>query len=423
MGLQILNDKKRLLAYLLAIFFLFDVLNVLLFKTRFVDCDFSLFQYLRLSAIPKGIVFIVLGSRLRWCGLSYKGIMVVLYLLFSILSSISFNSIYSQFSWFVLLIKYMFPVVLYYYFKNINSDDLVLAQKVFLSIIILQVVFVLTGYVLDLEFLSSYGLLRFGFSGLIFSVNEVSFFYSIAGVFLILLWYNEGRHYYLIVLFFVVACGLLSGTKAFFISGFFISILLFYVVKQKLGYRAAGAALVVILILFIAFLNFSPVVDFYLSFMKNKGILSMLTSFRSDLVVERLPELYSKWEIWNVIFGGMNPQNQLVEMDLLDLFSFGGVLGFIIYFWFMKSTVFAMKNNVFIIILFLSWLITGALAGHVFNSGITSLYLVICSLSIQKGLSNSVKCTSHPLFHLLPSNKCPPSSPAPTANSVPKYVP
>ena len=118
----------------------------------------------------------------------------------------------------------------------------------------------------------------------------------------------------------------------------------------------------------------------------------MITSKRNVLLEERLPALFEKWHWYNYLFGGVNPANSLVEMDIVDLFLYGGIIGSLIYYALLFKTIFAFsRNNYLGWFLVSQYFLIGGLAGHVFVSGINAIYLVITSYYLQMSDGKSVE--------------------------------
>lgn len=388
-----IDDIGFQLVGLLLIFFVCDSLNVFLFKTGIVDNSMDVFRYIGLSSIPRGFVFVALIYYEFKRPFNSLKLALIIVLIMVFLSSLKFNSLYSQFTWFVLLSKYLFPFFLYSYFKQVTNAQLIFARRIFICLTILQVCSVLLGWIFNIKFLSSYGLSRFGFSGLIFSVNEVAFFYSIASVFSLYLWQKERNWKYLLLYIAIVSSGFVLGAKAFFLSFFFLSSLLLWIILKKYGPFSMLIILAISLSVITLFVLSSSFIEFHVELFNDVGLLSGLSSLRSDLVLSRLPELISKWKFNNFLFGGQNPQHFLVEMDLIDLFTFSGIIGTLAYFVYSKKTVFYNLDNIYMRTLFFCWLSIGALAGHVFHSGVNALYFVFVVLYIGSRYKFNSKVT------------------------------
>ncbi|HZY80883.1 MAG TPA: hypothetical protein VFE50_15270, partial [Cyclobacteriaceae bacterium] len=88
----------------------------------------------------------------------------------------------------------------------------------------------------------------------------------------------------------------------------------------------------------------------------------------------------SHWTFVNYLFGGEDPMNFLVEMDFFDLFLFMGLVGFVIYFVLLFSTVFRFnKKQPFHLFFVTIYLTLAFLGGHFFSSVINAVYLcLIC---------------------------------------------
>ncbi|WP_430812595.1 MULTISPECIES: hypothetical protein [unclassified Carboxylicivirga] len=126
------------------------------------------------------------------------------------------------------------------------------------------------------------------------------------------------------------------------------------------------------------------VFDFYRTFLQEADLLTMITSFRNLLILERLPAVFENWSWYNYLFGGVNPATSFVEMDMIDMFTYGGIVGSGIYYWVLFKTLFKFKmNNYLGWFLVSQYFIIGGLAGHVFASGINAIYLALTCYYLQ----------------------------------------
>jgi hypothetical protein len=105
---------------------------------------------------------------------------------------------------------------------------------------------------------------------------------------------------------------------------------------------------------------------------------------RTDLIANSAQSTIDLWKGYNYLIGGSLEQFPLVEMDVIDLFLLAGVLGVIVYFYLLFKFLFVFqKGNKLAWAFVVSFLLIGALAGHVYASGINSIVIVVGVLSLK----------------------------------------
>jgi len=379
-----LYNREIQLLFLLLIFFLFDAFNVFFFKSGLIHADLA-FKYLKLSSLPKSFVFAFVLLSLYKVS-SRLSIALVFGVLIALLGFYFFeNRFDGLFVWLILLSKYCFPVLLYVYFKACSNKNLDRVKSIYILIIILQIASVLLGYLYEIESFRSYEFgSRFGYSGLIMSVNELSLFYVSAGVFLCYLFEVEQKYKYLYLLVGIILVSFFSGTKACLLASLYPIIFLCVFIFKKLGVKIGLILMLLIFVLISMFLWKSGFVKFHIGLLESKGFLSMLTSTRSNLVGDRLSHFFSNYGFLSFLLGGGNPLRFLVEMDILDLFVLFGFVGVAVYFLLMFRTVFHPLSNRHLFFLFIQWFVIGMLAGHVFTSGVNAIYLAFTALYVNQ---------------------------------------
>jgi hypothetical protein len=99
----------------------------------------------------------------------------------------------------------------------------------------------------------------------------------------------------------------------------------------------------------------------------------------------RVPQVLEKWGFINYLFGGMNPATSLVEMDIIDLFLLGGIIGSLVYYFMLFNTLFKFqRNNHLAWFLAIQFFLVGGLSGHVFNSGLCGTYLALLCIYLHR---------------------------------------
>lgn len=380
------KEKKGevILILLLLLFFTTDSLNVIVSGVS--EGEFgNTSRYTKLSTISKGAFLI---SYLFYALLFYtkKSIVVigaVLVFFFIAHQTYPEGDFYFYFTWIIRPAKLILPFILFGMMVKVIKGSVSKVFRLFVAFIAVQSVIVILALIFGIELFRTYNANRFGYSGMIVAQNEATFYYVIAFVFLFRQWELKKEKLYLVLMILVLIASMVLGTKAIFI--FLASLMLYITFSQNrfnifilLGtFITFGTGILYLFYLFGAF-------NFLIAYLDETDWITMITSFRNLLIEERLPGVFARWEWYNYLFGGINPTNSYVEMDIIDMFTYSGVLGSLIYYWmlFKKLFKFSRKN-------YLGWFLVsqyfliGGLAGHVFASGINAMYLALTCYYLQ----------------------------------------
>ena len=382
----ITNQKGEwLFVGILLLFFITDSLNVIIFKGDFEELV-TVTKYTKISAYSK-LLFLI-GYFIYYLINDIKSVIKVLVVgLFFILFSLSiygYADLYVIFTWLLRFSKLLLPILLFDLLLKIKPVKNSFVFNVYLTLIVVQVVVVLISAVFKLDLFRTYGGVRFGYAGFLFAQNEATFYYVITSVFVFKYWQNTKNISYLLILFLILIASVLLGTKAIFLflGSFAVFLGWYYKLYTKISFWIGG---IIISGLFVTFLYKAGVVEYYLHQAGEEGWMFMITSKRNILIQERLPVVFEQWHWYNYLFGGVNPATSFVEMDIIDLFLFGGLVGSILYYWLLFKTIFHFsKNNHLGWFLVSQYFLIGGLAGHVFASGINAIYLALTSYYLQK---------------------------------------
>ena len=381
MKVNILQTNKQTLFFLsmFVLFLITDTLNIL-----FPDIIPEGLPF-KFSAFSRGICLITLI--IVYLIYNYKKLSVWLIIILIFINFLLCHQfIYSlrdTLYWSVNLGKIIFPFFLFWGLSYLSQKDFKKIENLFLFFIVLQTFIVFLAYIFDLNIFWAYDKSRFGYSGLIVARNEASFIYVIFGIFIFAKWIETKKKIYLWIISGVFICSLLLGAKAVYI--FIVSSIVYYFFFYIAKYFKRKYLLVLICLLSIVLLVIGAyllgLLDFFINFYNKKGFLSTVFSLRNELFIERVPPLLGKWNFFNFLFGGMNPATSLVEMDIIDLFLFAGIVGSLVYYYKIFNTLFNFKrNNHLAWFLVIQFLLIAGVSGHVFNSGVCGTYLaLLCS--------------------------------------------
>lgn len=350
------------IGFTIVFFFVLEVVNGIYF---FNNPD----QILSLSFYPKIVWQFIL---LIFIGVSFRKLnrRELWFFLFSliivIIALIRFQSSVVGIKHFDKLLLFFFS----YIFLRLYNPRLSTMLRLFDIILISNSLLIFVGFLLGIEFFKSYPFSsRFGYSGVFcrYSINDVSFFYLIAIFYSIYRWKRgEIKLWFFIIIFF---SSFLVGTKAIYLQNF---ILLGYVFVAERRSRIMIISITVsaIIILLITY-NFS----FWNDLLKEKGILAVLTSTRSELLLEKYPLMIQDLSVFNILLGYKNPFPYFVEMDVIDLFLTIGIIGGSTIFYFYRSILFQFERNNYFAWTFIgAFILMVCISGRYSYSGMNAFY-------------------------------------------------
>ena len=257
------------------------------------------------------------------------------------------------------------------------------------KILIVNALFIIFGFLFELDFLKSYpGSQRFGYDGLFTNRNQLSSLYLIfiARVYFDFL-QNSSKFKLLLFLIFV---SLLIGTKIILLFLFLILVYHFcFILKRKVIYRVLIGCLV-----FSLFIYFKSIANYLFNlfpFWENIGeslsLRSMLFSTRDLVLIQSIDYIKENWTVLNYFIGGSfyTKSFRLIEMDFFAPIMIFGILGFIGYMILIKQYFFE-RNNFITNSIILIIVICGFLGGGLFVSTPAMIYLYLMSQSMKKSL-------------------------------------
>ncbi len=382
---NLLNIDDRFLMRWAILFIVFDVVHVVI---DHLVPELSLIGSIAsVAAIPKFIfcilitlIFIIKRTKKNWQAFVTLSAMIILILLF-------WNSRgqYYALSQLKYLSKLITPLLLFSLIKK--KETLEKTIRVYLVFIVLQGLVVTLSTVFDLSIFRTYSPPRFGYSGLYVGRNQLAFFYTLGLILpLYLSEFIKQKYQYTIFVLCVLAA-MFSGAKAVWYSLF--STLLFFIVFDVKRFRLKRITWFICGLSFVVIcgLVFILTKDWFQAVVNKKGLFYMLTSSRSSALLDyKFIKVTSGYEWYNYFIGGANAGKDYIEMDLVDLFLFTGVLGVVLYLTFLFKTIFnfSSKNKLGWFVAF-QFLFIGFFSGNTFASGINLILLaVVCKLIQDK---------------------------------------
>ena len=374
-------NHQLILTLFLGIVFILDILN------KFDFAEETPWVYL-IKFIKSVFYIFFLGIVLKQFQENYLKIGLSILLLFFISSQFSLfiRGVSLEKDWilnFRFLILLFFPLLFSSYvflIPPIQSNSLL--KKVFFGIIFLIVISIIIGFLLEIKVFKTY-VNRFGYLGLMPKSITATYFYISALSFL--------YHSYIIdkvtklkwLFFGVLFSSLLVGTKAIYL---FLLLLFGYHFFRFKWYRKSFLYLPVILIS-IGLYFFKDVLyiqgklyfkDIFLLY-ESKGLLASLTSLRDEILITNFNKYNEVWEWFNYLIGGKVYSFMLYENSVLDLYSFFGILGLILYLWLLYKNLKKMisTRNSFACFFLVSVFIISILAGQFFFNTSAVLYFIL----------------------------------------------
>lgn len=281
------------------------------------------------------------------------------------------------------LVKYLSPFIYYYGFKTlINSEkkrDICI--KTTLYLVYFSLIVIIIGMVFKIDSFQTY-YHRFGYKGLFKRSIDVSYFLIFSLLFLSLFRTYIKRPLVLMIL--ILTCSIIAGTK---LPWLFLALYFGYLfIKNKqlrkpillysIPVGIIGAGIVYFLLADKAMDTFNLFYNIYLE----KGFLSSLTSYRSDLLLESFEHYKDLWQWQNLLFGGQDFGTLLVEMSIADLIIFFGFIGAGVYLLFYYNVYFKNREKSFQA-LYILVLIASIFAGQFFfNPRVTIWFAVLTVL-------------------------------------------
>lgn len=371
----------------IGVLFLADAVTAML---QFIQAPFS-----RISLVVRLLfeVFylILLLARLRETAHFFIGALFLT--ICFVVSAFIGGLIFFDYSWgenLVIFNKLLWLFLSWYVLKTYikNPKDQKKLFYVYEGIIFIQSMCIFLGFLFKIPAFASYEAYRFGYKGLLPAQNEASFFYIIAFFYCAVQFTRYQRCRLLLLITSIAAA--MTGTKV----GFGILILLvFFVVfiwgiqYPKYTWGILGGIFLVIMLIFInwqvLYERIMPTISYFSSRFENgQSLASLVTSGRLDLL--SYPKLILQKYPFVVITGGYNLSLHPVEMDPVDIFLSIGLIGAIIYYyWLLAITIpWPIRFNIqmfFVVVL----LIISTVAGHFSYSAIGGTYCAVLLLAFR----------------------------------------
>lgn len=266
-----------------------------------------------------------------------------------------------------------FPLI-YYVISNSNYKITTKLYQLFKYIIVINTVLILIGLVYDIQVFKTYKANRFGFNGMLLSQGFTPFFYLSA---IVLFWYMKDKK----MLIVTILISFLSGVKGVYLAEFIALTLIVFCDKNlSKAFKIKG-----ILVLFFCFttitlviLNISP----FKELINSDRFLTAIFSYRIEYSKELISSITK--DNFNYLIGATGIEKVRLEMQIIDIFLFFGIIGFVVYTYFIYGICKIIKKKYLAVILLLTALITSIFIGNLFCIPMSSLLIVITMLCLSK---------------------------------------
>lgn len=259
-----------------------------------------------------------------------------------------------------------------YFYLTISKPLSQRIYKVFDSILIVNAILITIGLLTGFEYLKSYPFSeRFGYSGVFsrYAINDLSLFYLIGNFYMYARWKRQEVK----TLFFglVFLSSFLVGTKAIYLQNLILIAYVFFSDKKSRFFVISSALVSIAVLLFVY--NFSMWENIF----QSKGILAVLSSLRTELLMDRIPRAFLDGTLIDLLVGFRYPFWYYVEMDIIDMILTFGIIGTGIFsFLYVKVLFWPSLNQVGLITVFaFTFILLASISGRYTYSGMNAVYL------------------------------------------------
>ena len=265
--------------------------------------------------------------------------------------------------------RYMYLLIFVLFIKTvpIKQETYEKVYTFFEYFLYANVIALLSGYIFNIELFRSYEYTdRFGVTGFFSKPGEASYMYIIAIVVNYYFWITKKQKTYFYKLLFFILCSLCLGQKKVWL--FLILLGIVFLAHNNRYKKTFRWALVIFAGVFFFFketilLELISRSAFWEGVYHKSGLLSVITSYRDELLIKVMNHISENWDFLNYIFGGLDFNTFKVEFEFVDLYIFLGIAG-VVYYLYIVSMLFNgsdfLKRNL-IIITFITSLLSGGL--------------------------------------------------------------
>lgn len=350
--------------------FVFDFIN----KT---DIFYNL-ELQKFSKILKGVFLlyslIFILTHVKYVYKNFKVLYSVLILLSAtFLLKNNFSELYV-----IEFIRYVFPLVIFplicYAYINRSEELLEKLYKFFKWFIIVNIGLVSFGLLFGIAIFKTYNSHRFGFNGVILSQGVTPYIYMCSTT---LFWVFRDK----IMLLLVVILSILSGVKGVYLGEFLLlSMLVFW--SKNLSKALKNIIIVIFSLGFLFLLLFLYSKPVFREVFDSHGLLSAILSHRNDYTAKLINQITP--DNYSLLIGATGLQKVRLELQIIDIVLFFGVIGLICYsvflVWLYKSLVRTDVSKAF----FISVIALSALSGNLLYIPLSLILMFLVLIALKK---------------------------------------
>ncbi|WP_338358641.1 hypothetical protein [Yeosuana marina] len=370
-----LNYQTTIFGFII-LSFLFDFIDKV---EIFYKIDFIKFnRYLKIVFVSYSFIFILCHKQYVLKTIKYA---IYTFLIISVVFLLKFNysNLYVNEYLRYAFVFVTFPLIYYPYFIK-DSEFFYRVYIILKSFIILNVIVIALGFIFEIKGFQSYSSGRFGFNGFILSQGVTPYIYLSATI---IFWLMKDKK----MMVLIVLISVLSGIKGVYFAEFVLFCLLILCSKKL---KKQSKALILGLI-FIGFSFFTLVLlnqTIFKNLIDSKGWLSAIFSLRTEYTIELLNKITT--ENFNVLIGVIKLDKVRLELQVVDIFLFLGILGMATYIFFMYSFYNDIIKRTYSIVFFITTICLSGLIGNLFYIPMASILFFLTLFTLESNITTIV---------------------------------
>ena len=330
-----IQDRVLSISLVLALFFVLVILTDFYYKYSLltnIELPKTLFYLKATIAI---VLLLISLIQIKFSDYK-KALFVFIAVIVCCVLSFLFSDINDIDRYLYILQQYFFGMIVFFFFLNYwKNIELKYLSKTLKTIVWLNLVLILIGFLFDFYLFKTYSF-RFGYDGLFKSTSVATYFYMFSLLFFI----NQKKSLANILIFVsIIVSSLMVGSKSLY--AFLLVIALYFIAKRgvflmknkKVYYGIFISAVTVLGALLV-----KPLFSLNTT-LKNvldeHGLITAIFSYRDVLVKNAIQQVDENFTIASYLFGGVFYIQKLTQVALVDLFVTFGIIGSLIFLYFL----------------------------------------------------------------------------------------
>lgn len=237
-------------------------------------------------------------------------------------------------------IQYFFGIgVMLFFLESTNEIDIKYPLKVILFVLWINLILIFLGYYFEIKLFKTYNGARFGYNGLFKSTSTASYFYMLSLILFESLKTKSNWRYVIIAN--IIVSSLFIGSKSLYVFIAFYGLLYLgnkIYEMQKYFSQKKFFLIFTLVVLFIGYILFIPLISLNSSLNKvliDNGVISAIFSYRDLHLKNVIANIQEHYNLLNYFFGGLGLVDRPTEFALVDIFLTFGLLGTVIFGFFL----------------------------------------------------------------------------------------